>query len=226
MLHLSPKKKANTHPIPQSQEEREEQEKEEAKNVVRFFSGVVGFFVIENTLLHTTQGLVTHATIDELWTHFLYSLGSLDQFLLYKQDKPHQLLDLKLLLVLFCQTLSGYELNVSKLYKQLIDLYQKYCDSLQKVWKGKFRHVFDQDNYSPLTVESDIELQNLMGCAYNAIDKSILSSFPVYLPFSYLVPEIFRLMEEYIGSSLQFATHLDLSQTEVCLHVHVQLNTC
>ena len=40
----------------QSPEEREEQEKDEAKNVVRFFSGVVGFFVIENTLLHTTQG--------------------------------------------------------------------------------------------------------------------------------------------------------------------------
>ena len=40
-----------------------------------YFCKVVGFFVIENTLLHTTQGLVTHTSIDELWNLFLSCLG-------------------------------------------------------------------------------------------------------------------------------------------------------
>ena len=53
-----------------------------------------------------------------------------------------------------------------------------------------------------------------MGCAYQALDRADMK-FPVHLPFSKLVPEIFILMEEYIEASLQFATHLDLSQTEV-----------
>ena len=179
-----------------------------------YFCKIVGFFVIENTLLHTTQGLVTHTSVDELWSLFLSCLGNLDQLLLKTENQPQMLLDLKLLLVLFCQTLGGYELNVTKLYKLLINLYQKYCDSLQSLWKTKFKEVFGKDNYSPLTVDSDVQLEQLMGCAYGALDKTDIK-FPSLLPFSKLVPEIFTLMEEYIEASLQFATHLDLSQTEV-----------
>ena len=179
-----------------------------------YFCKIVGFFVIENTLLHTSQGLVTHTSVDELWSLFLSCLGNLDQLLLKTQDKPQMLLDLKLLLVLFCQTLGGYELNVTKLYKLLINLYQKYCDSLQSLWKTKFKEVFGKDNYAPLTVDSEVQLEQLMGCAYGALDKTDIK-FPSLLPFSKLVPEIFTLMEEYIEASLQFATHLDLSQTEV-----------
>jgi len=39
--------------------------------------------------------------------------------------------------------------------------------------------------------------------------------FPLHLSFSKFVPDIFAQMEEYIEASLRFATHLDLSQTEV-----------
>ena len=106
-------------------------------------------------------------------------------------------------------------MNVTKLYKLLINLYQKYCDSLQSLWKSKFKEVFSKDNYSPLSVDSDLQLEQLMGCAYSALDRASLDKFPVHLPFSKLVPEIYTLMEEYIEASLQFATHLDLSQTEV-----------
>lgn len=179
-----------------------------------YFCKIVGFFVIEDALLHTSQGLVTRATVDELWE---LALNKLESHLTQSSqwEEPEQLLDLKLLIVMFCQTLGGYGFNVSRLYKLLVKLYQRYCDCLQTKWNQKFETIFYKDNYSPITVHSEKELKDLMRCTISQMKERDTMKFPLHLSFSKFVPDIFAHMEEYIEASLRFATHLDLSQTEV-----------
>jgi hypothetical protein len=37
----------------------------------QYFNAIVGFFVIENHLLYTTNGLVSQAILEEMWTNAL-----------------------------------------------------------------------------------------------------------------------------------------------------------
>ncbi|XP_009319171.1 PREDICTED: exocyst complex component 6B [Pygoscelis adeliae] len=71
----------------------------------KYFNQIVGFFVVEDHILHTTQGLVNRAYIDELWEMALSkTIAALRTHSSYCSD-PSLVLDLKNLIVLFADTL-------------------------------------------------------------------------------------------------------------------------
>uniref|UniRef100_A0A4W3J8W2 Exocyst complex component 6B-like n=1 Tax=Callorhinchus milii TaxID=7868 RepID=A0A4W3J8W2_CALMI len=71
----------------------------------KYFHQIVGFFVVEDHILHTTQGLVNRAYLDELWELAVSkTMSALRTHSSYCAD-PNLVLDLKNLLVLFADTL-------------------------------------------------------------------------------------------------------------------------
>uniref|UniRef100_A0A4W5P3W9 Exocyst complex subunit EXOC6/Sec15 C-terminal domain-containing protein n=1 Tax=Hucho hucho TaxID=62062 RepID=A0A4W5P3W9_9TELE len=115
------------------------------------------FFVVEDHILHTTQGLVNRAYVEELWELALSkTIAALRTHSSYCTD-PDLVLDLKNLIVLLADTLQGYGFPVSQLFDMMFEMREQYGEILLKKWNLTFRQVLDQDNFSPIPVATEEE---------------------------------------------------------------------
>ena len=53
--------------------------------------------------------------------------------------------------------LQGYGFTVSQLYDLLLEIRDQYSEILMKKWVAVFNGIFDEDNYTPITVQNDEE---------------------------------------------------------------------
>ncbi|KAM6135610.1 exocyst complex component 6B isoform 2-T2 [Phoenicopterus ruber ruber] len=181
----------------------------------KYFNQIVGFFVVEDHILHTTQGLVNRAYIDELWEMALSkTIAALRTHSSYCSD-PSLVLDLKNLIVLFADTLQGYGFPVNQLFDMLLEIQDQYSETLLKKWSGVFRNILDSDNYSPIPVTSEEVYKKIVGQFPFQDAELEKQPFPKKFPFSEFVPKVYNQIKEFIYACLKFSEDLHLSSTEV-----------
>ncbi|XP_043099795.1 exocyst complex component 6B isoform X2 [Puntigrus tetrazona] len=181
----------------------------------RYFNQIVGFFVVEDHILHTTQGLVNRAYVEELWELALSkTIAALRTHSSYCTD-PDLILDLKNLIVLFADTLQGYGFPVNQLFDMLLEMRDQYGEVLLKKWNQSFRQILDQDNYSPIPVVSPEEYQRMAGQFPFQDPELDKMPFPKKLPFSEFVPKVYSQLKEFIYACLKYSEDLHLSSTEI-----------
>ncbi|EMP31883.1 Exocyst complex component 6B, partial [Chelonia mydas] len=173
------------------------------------------FFVVEDHILHTTQGLVNRAYIDELWEMALSkTIAALRTHSSYCSD-PNLVLDLKNLIVLFADTLQGYGFPVNQLFDMLLEIRDQYSETLLKKWSGVFRNILDSDNYSPIPVANEELYKKIIGQFPFQDPELEKQPFPKKFPFSEFVPKVYNQIKEFIYACLKFSEDLHLSSTEV-----------
>ncbi|XP_075890951.1 exocyst complex component 6 isoform X2 [Nelusetta ayraudi] len=181
----------------------------------RYFNQIVGFFVVEDHILHATQGLVTRAFTDELWNMALSKIIAVLRTHSSYCDDPDLVLELKNLIVIFADTLQGYGFLVSRLFDLLFEVRDQYNETLLKKWSLVFREIFDLDNYSPIPVETEEEYKQVVS-RFPFHDAEIeKQGFPKKLPMSQSVPQIYSQVKEFIYASLKFSESLHRSSTEI-----------
>ncbi|KAM6179711.1 exocyst complex component 6B isoform 2-T2 [Erethizon dorsatum] len=181
----------------------------------KYFNQIVGFFVVEDHILHTTQGLVNRAYIDELWEMALSkTIAALRTHSSYCSD-PNLVLDLKNLIVLFADTLQVYGFPVNQLFDMLLEIRDQYSETLLKKWAGIFRNILDSDNYSPIPVTSEDIYKKVVGQFPFQDTELEKQPFPKKFPFSEFVPKVYNQIKEFIYACLKFSEDLHLSSTEV-----------
>ncbi|XP_044791253.2 exocyst complex component 6 isoform X6 [Bubalus bubalis] len=181
----------------------------------RYFTQIVGFFVVEDHILHVTQGLVTRAYTDELWNMALSKIiAVLRAHSSYCTD-PDLVLELKNLIVIFADTLQGYGFPVNRLFDLLFEIRDQYNETLLKKWAGVFRDIFEEDNYSPIPIVSEEEYRAIIS-KFPFQDPDLEKQpFPKKLPMSQSVPHIYIQVKEFIYASLKFSESLHRSSTEI-----------
>uniref|UniRef100_G3RZI4 Exocyst complex component n=1 Tax=Gorilla gorilla gorilla TaxID=9595 RepID=G3RZI4_GORGO len=181
----------------------------------RYFTQIVGFFVVEDHILHVTQGLVTRAYTDELWNMALSKIiAVLRAHSSYCTD-PDLVLELKNLIVIFADTLQGYGFPVNRLFDLLFEIRDQYNETLLKKWAGVFRDIFEEDNYSPIPVVNEEEYKIVIS-KFPFQDPDLeKQSFPKKFPMSQSVPHIYIQVKEFIYASLKFSESLHRSSTEI-----------
>uniref|UniRef100_A0AAQ4RRA4 Exocyst complex component n=1 Tax=Gasterosteus aculeatus aculeatus TaxID=481459 RepID=A0AAQ4RRA4_GASAC len=181
----------------------------------RYFNQIVGFFVVEDHVLHTTQGLVNRAYVEELWELALSKLIAALRTHSSYCDNPDLVLDLKNLIVLFADTLQGYGFPVSQLFDMLLEMREQYGEILLKRWNVTFRQVLDQDNFSPIPVSTEEEYKHYTAQFPLQDPELDKLPFPKKLPFSEFVPKVYCQLKEFIYACLKYSEDLHLSSTEV-----------
>ncbi|XP_048457033.1 exocyst complex component 6B-like [Rhincodon typus] len=181
----------------------------------RYFNQIVGFFVVEDHILHTTQGLVNRVYIDQLWELAVSkTMSALRTHSSYCSD-PNLVLDLKNLLVLFADTLQGYGFPVNQYFDMLLEIRDQYSEILLKKWSGVFRYILELDNYSAIPVSNEEEYKRVMG-QFPFHDPELENQpFPKKFPFSEFVPKVYSQIKEFIYACLKFSEDLHLSSTEI-----------
>ncbi|XP_077597850.1 exocyst complex component 6B [Stigmatopora nigra] len=181
----------------------------------RYFNQIVGFFVVEDHVLHTTQGLVNRAYVEELWDLALSKIVAALRTHSSYCDDPDLVLDLKNLIVLFADTLQDYGFPVSQLFDMLLEMREQYGEILLKKWNLTFRQVLDQDNFSPIPVSDENEFRYYTS-QFPLQDPELEKlPFPKKLPFSEFVPKVYCQLKEFIYACLKYSEDLHLSSTEV-----------
>nr|XP_023686653.1 exocyst complex component 6 isoform X6 [Paramormyrops kingsleyae] len=188
---------------------------ETVEGYTKYFNQIVGFFVVEDHILHATQGLVSRAFTDELWNMALSKIiAVLRTHSSYCSD-PDLVLELKNLIVIFADTLQGYGFPVNRLFDLLFEIRDQYNETLLKKWTLVFRDIFEQDNYSPIPVENEEEYKSVV-CRFPFQDAEFEKQpFPKKLPMSQSVPQIYTQVKEFIYASLKFSESLHRSSTEI-----------
>uniref|UniRef100_A0A3P9MI26 Exocyst complex component n=1 Tax=Oryzias latipes TaxID=8090 RepID=A0A3P9MI26_ORYLA len=181
----------------------------------RYFNQIVGFFVVEDHILHTTRGLVNRAYVEELWELALSKIVAALRTHSSYCDDPNLVLDLKNLMVLFADTLQGYGFPVSQLFDMLLEMREQYGEILLKRWNITFRQVLDQDNYSPIPVSTEEEYRHYTSQFPMQDPELEKLPFPKKLPFSEFVPKVYCQLKEFIYACLKYSEDLHLSSTEV-----------
>ncbi|XP_060719999.1 exocyst complex component 6 isoform X3 [Tachysurus vachellii] len=181
----------------------------------KYFNQIVGFFVVEDHILHATQGLVTRAFTDELWNMALSKIIAVLRTHSSYCNDPDLVLELKNLIVIFADTLQSYGFSVNRLFDLLFEIRDQYNETLLKKWVLVFREIFELDNYSPLPVENEAEYK-LVVSRFPFHDAEIEKQpFPKKLPMSQSVPQIYIQVKEFIYASLKFSESLHRSSTEI-----------
>ncbi|MCJ8738344.1 hypothetical protein PDJAM_G00034630 [Pangasius djambal] len=181
----------------------------------KYFNQIVGFFVVEDHILHATQGLVTRAFTDELWNMALSKIIAVLRTHSSYCNDPDLVLELKNLIVIFADTLQSYGFSVNRLFDLLFEIRDQYNETLLKKWALVFREIFELDNYSPIPVESEAEYK-LVVSRFPFHDAEIEKQpFPKKLPMSQSVPQIYIQVKEFIYASLKFSESLHRSSTEI-----------
>ncbi|XP_052772007.1 exocyst complex component 6B-like isoform X2 [Mya arenaria] len=188
---------------------------ESIENYKKYFHDIVGFFVVEDHILSTTQGLVNRAYMDELWETSVSKIVSVLRTNSAQSKESSMMLEIKKLLVLFCHTLKGYGFSVGHLLELLLELRDQYSDTLTRQWVGVFNGIFAEDNYTPIYIECEAEFIAVT-TQFPFHDEELQQApFPKRFPFSEFVPNIYNQVKEYINACLKFSADLHLSHTEI-----------
>lgn len=180
-----------------------------------YFHEIVGFFVVEDTIMHTTQGLVTRSVIDEMWEMAVAIIAVVLQNQSGYCKETDLLIKVKELIGWFCNTLSAYGLTVSQLNDVLNGMGQQYHNILMELWGEIFNGIFAEDNYNPIVCQSKQEFQDIFGDFPRYNEQLKEESFPKRIDFSECVIKVYAQIREFIKSSLKFYENLNFSQMDI-----------
>ena len=99
---------------------------------------------------------------------------------------------------------------MSQLYDLLLEIRDTYSAILMRKWVDVFDTIFQEDNYTPITVENEEEYQEV-ATVYPFKDEQLAEApFPKSFPFSQFVPKVYCQVKEYIYACLKFSEDLHL----------------
>ncbi|XP_043487357.1 exocyst complex component 6B isoform X1 [Polistes fuscatus] len=181
-----------------------------------YLHSIVGFFVVEDHILNTSNGLATYSYLEELWTMALSKIvNSLRTHSAYCTDAT-LILKIKNLIMLFNTTLNNYGYPVGQLWDLLQEIRVHYNEVLMQHWVQVFRDILDEDSFLPLQVTSQAEYESILSSfPYHDEELQKATNFPKKFPFSAMVPKVYQQVKEFIYACLKYSEDLNFTQTEI-----------
>ncbi|XP_018328185.1 exocyst complex component 6 isoform X2 [Agrilus planipennis] len=189
-----------------------------------YIHAVLGFFILEDHVLNTGNGLITRAFLDEMWTMALSKIVSaLQTHSAYCTDAT-LILNIKDLIMLFSTTLRNYGYTVKPLWELVRELRDHYTEVLMQRWVQVFREILSKESFQPIKVENQEQYDTvLLSFPWDA-DLPDDITFPYNFPFSSMVPKVYQQVKEFIYACLKFSEDLNLSQVEVDEMIRKSMN--
>ncbi|XP_011143381.1 exocyst complex component 6B isoform X1 [Harpegnathos saltator] len=180
-----------------------------------YLHGIIGFFVVEDHILNTGNGLATRAYLDELWSMSLSTIvNALRTHSAYCTDAM-LILKIKNLIMLFNTTLRNYGYSVGQLWDLLQEIRVHYNEVLMQHWVQVFRDILDEDSFLPIQVTTQAEYDDVLNLFPYHDEELQRAEFPKKFPFSDMVPKVYQQVKEFIYACLKFSEDLNFTQTEI-----------
>ncbi|CAH8501956.1 unnamed protein product [Schistosoma bovis] len=190
----------------------------EMRNYGEFFSGICGFFVVDDFIRHTLSGssVFYQTYLDELWVHTVNRLIDFVHVNAKSCDSPNDLIKLKDYLIIFERTMQNLGFPITGLTETIGIVQRYYHRLLASQWKSKFEAIIAEDSYETIKISNSEQLAEFLEM-YPPGDTVEFSElpFPKQLCFSWMVPKIYQTVREYINLCYRFCENMDLAYTEL-----------
>ncbi|CBY31642.1 unnamed protein product [Oikopleura dioica] len=140
----------------------------------RFLHQILGFFAIEDVLLHSTKELL----IDREWLARLLTTAVSRVLMLLRAQLAYsveckELIDSKLLTVAFSDALAsyGFHAGVSDLNAVIPEMWRQYVEGLLKFFGSEFSSAINKDRLVPMMVASSVEEQKFFKYGQKLLKK-------------------------------------------------------
>ncbi|VDP70904.1 unnamed protein product [Schistosoma curassoni] len=109
------------------------------RNYGEFFSGICGFFVVDDFIRHTLSGssVFYQTYLDELWVHTVNRLIDFVHVNAKSCDSPNDLIKLKDYLIIFERTMQNLGFPITGLTETIGIVQRYYHRLLASQWKSK-----------------------------------------------------------------------------------------
>ncbi|CAF0753822.1 unnamed protein product [Adineta ricciae] len=181
----------------------------------KYLQRVTGFFIVEDHVMNTTEGLIDQRFYYELCERATQQLLAVLRRAVLTSYNPDLMLDMKIVVVLFCAAIKESGFPATPLLDVLMELRESYQQLLLTQWSQKFTEILNNDNYTPMVIEDETKYQLLQRQFPLRIEATEKLPFPRQLPYSESVPKIFLEIKDFVAVCAKFAKGLNVSKTEI-----------
>ncbi|CAF1135707.1 unnamed protein product [Rotaria sordida] len=181
----------------------------------KYLQRVTGFFIVEDHVMNTTEGLIDQRFYYELSERATQQLLAVLRRAVSTSYNPDLMLDMKIVVVLFCAAIKESGFPVTPLLDVLMELRESYQQLLLTQWGQKFKEILRKDNYTQMVIEDETQYQLLLRQFPLRIEATEKLPFPRSLPYSESVPKIFLEIKDFAAVCAKFAKGLNVSKTEI-----------
>ena len=173
---------------------------------------ITGFAIIEHFTTHKARQFRTQEEVDSIWDSMVDALIHAIQTTFAKLDDPSIILAMRNQMILFIQTLEGYNFNMRKLNRFMLSLFEGYSDALKRRFAANFQAIADEDVYLPMSVDSAEDWDKIKAyCWYRSNVDSRSLKYPAIFPFSQIYPLCCIEIRNFINEFYLYADELTRS---------------
>lgn len=173
---------------------------------------ITGFAIIEHFTLHKARRFRTQEEVDAIWESMTTSLVSSISTTFAKLEDPSIILSMRNQLIIFIQTLEGFDFHMRKLNAFTLSLFEGYADALKRRFASTFQSIADEDVYLPMSVDTADDWEKIAAyCWYQSDVDPQEMQYPAIFPFSQIYPLCCIEVRNFINEFYLYADELTRS---------------
>lgn len=171
-----------------------------------FLAQVAGFFIVEERVLRTADGLLSESQVETTWETAVAKITSVleDQF--PRMGTASHLLLIKDYVTLLGAVVKKYGYQITQLIEVLEKSRDKYHQLLLAECRKQIDDILANDSYEQMIIKKEYEY-NMNVTAFHLEPDDVIPDFPYVAPFSSSVPDVCRIVRSFIEDSVSYLSY-------------------
>ncbi|XP_062205335.1 exocyst complex component SEC15A-like [Phragmites australis] len=171
-----------------------------------FLSQVAGFFIVEDRVLRTADGLLSESQVETMWETAISKVMSILEEQFSRMDATNHLLLVKDYVSLLGTSMKKYGYQATSLVEILDKTRDKYLELLLSDCRKQINDIFSKDSYERMVIKKENEY-NMNVAAFQLEPINVVPDFPYVAPFSSSVPSACRIVHSFIEDSVSYLSY-------------------
>jgi len=171
-----------------------------------FLAQVAGFFIVEDRVLRTAEGLLSQSQIETMWEASISKVTSILAEQFTRMDAANHHLLVKDYVSLLGATMKKYGYQASSLVEVLEKNKDRYHELLVSDCRKQIQGVFAKDSYEMMVIEKENEY-NMNVAALQLEPIHAVPDLPYVAPFSSSVPGACRIVRSFIEDLVSYLSY-------------------
>ena len=161
----------------------------ELASLHNMLENISGFAIMERATMKKVPDLRTSSEVEELWDSLCQRSIIAMTKTLAQVDNAEHLLNIKNLVSLFIQTMSGFGYSTTAMANFLLVLFDRYSELLRQRFSEDFIEIVSTDDYMPMPIQNAEEYEKVVNVSWYTPERAIEQmTFPTVFPFSQMYP--------------------------------------
>jgi len=171
-----------------------------------FLSQIAGFFIIEDRVLRTADGLLSESQVATMWETAISKVTSILEQQFSLMDTANHLLNVKGYISLLGTTMKKYGYQTTLLVEILGKNRDKYLELLISDCRKQIKNILSKDSYERMVIKKENEY-NMYVSALQLEPTDVAPDLPYVTPFSSSVPNACRIVRSFIEDLVRYLSY-------------------